>query len=187
MAETFNYRAYSMEYGTFVGIAWSLLFLSYFYGVRDNNALLLLASFALCAVGFFLPFILGLRLNAIMSFNNMRLSYLKALMFSFSMFMYACLLSGLISYFYFEFLDDGELLSAISTMLNNKEIISMYNEMKLAEQYGELLNMIKELENLSSFESALLIFNNNFTWSMIMSFLVPFAVIYRLPQKNKSN
>ena len=59
MATTnYSYRSYSMEYGTFVGLSWGLLFLCYVEGISYNNGLLMMICLLLCATSLLLPFML---------------------------------------------------------------------------------------------------------------------------------
>lgn len=174
-----NYRAYSMEYGTFVGLSWSALFLSYVYGVCGENALLLLICFAFCGFSLLLPFGLGIRLNRIMHEDGESLSYWHGLLFSFSMFMYACLLNGLIVYGYFELFDSGEFINTLNNMLGQAEIKDTYAQLGMAEQYDEVMKMLVEINDLSSFDKALLLFNNNFMWGLFLSFVVAIPVSWK--------
>ncbi len=183
MGTNFNYRAFSMEYGTFVGLCWSVLFLSYTYGVREANAFYLIICFLFCVLSVLVPFVLALRMRRKVNRCGQNMSYWQGLLFSFSMFMYACLLNGLVVYGYFELLDNGELVSALSKLIGAADIKNMYAQMGMAEQYSEVMKMLDEVNELSSFEKALLMFNNNFTWGLLMSFLVAIAASLKKSKK----
>ena len=93
MATTnYTYRSYSMEYGTFLGLSWGLLFLCYVESISYNNGLLMMLCLLFVGTSLLLPFMLALRLNRKLFIIGERLSYIQGLFFSFSMFMYACLL-----------------------------------------------------------------------------------------------
>ena len=182
------YRSYSMEYGTFVGMSWGALFLSYVEGISYGNGLLIFLCFILCGVALLLPFLLAMRLNAKMSLVGEKLSYLQGLLFSLSMFMYACLMNGMIVFSYFNFLDDGLLFEQLNSMMNSQEMTSAYQQMGLGAQYAQMLDMMDEVDSLSAFEKTLLIFNNNFFFSIILSFLVAIVASYDLKKiQRKSN
>lgn len=178
--KNYTYRSYSMEYGTFVGFSWGALFLSYVEGISYNNGLLMLLCFMLAGVSLVLPFLLALRLNRKMFLADERLSYLQGLLFSISMFMYACLMNGLIVFAYFSFLDDGLLYEQLNSMLTMPEMVQTYQQIGMSEQYDQMVNMMGELNGLTVFEKTLMIFNNNFFFSIIMSFAVAIVASYDL-------
>ncbi len=166
------YKSYSMEYGTFVGLAWGGVFLTYVEGISNNNGLLMLLCFLLCGVAFFLPFLLALRLNRKIQVAEERLTYFQGLLFAFSMFMYACLMNGLIVFSYFNFLDNGMLMEQLNDMLTQPEMVKTYEQMGMGEQHAQMLEILKETDALSAWEKTLLIFNNNFFFSLILSIIV---------------
>lgn len=170
------YRAYTMEYGTFVGLAWSVAFLSYVYGLCGANALLLMLCLVFCGVSILLPFFLAMRLRHMMIVDGAGMSYWQGLMFAFSMFMYACLFNGLIVYGYFEVLDDGVLIDSLSKMIVQQDMKQLYEQMGMAEQYKEIQKMLDELAGLGAFDKALLMFNNNFFWSLLWSVILALVV-----------
>lgn len=167
-----THRQYAMEYGTFIGIAWGCAFLAYVEGVASDNALLVLAGGALCLVGAVIPFLFGARLNRKMAAVDERMSYLPALLFSFSMLMYACLMDGLIMYAWFEFADSGRLFDALDRMMKTPELADIYRQSGMGEQYEQAKVMLKELGMLPAWEKALSMINNNFFLSLLLSFAV---------------
>lgn len=179
-ARNYVYKSYSMEYGTFVGMSWGALFLSYVEGISQDNAFLILVCFALCGVAFIMPFVLALRLNRKVLMAGERLSYFQGLLFAFSMFMYACLLNGLIVYVFFGYMDDGLLFERIDSMITMPEMVTTYQQIGLGEQYEQMQKMLGEMNSLSALEKTLMVFNNNFFFSIIMAFVVAFVASYDL-------
>ncbi len=173
------YKSYSMEYGTFVGLTWGGVFLTYTEGISYNNGLLMLLCFMLCGVAMVLPFGLGWRLNRKMSLAGERLSYFQGLFFAFSMFMYACLLDGLIVFSYFQFLDDGLLMEQLNAILMQPEMVKTYEQMGMGEQHVQMQQILTEADGLSAWEKTLLIFNNNFFFSIILSLFVAWVASWR--------
>jgi len=169
-----------MEYGTFIGTSWSLCFLSYVYGITSNNALLLLICFAFLGLSTLLPFLLAFRLNKKYPDGD-GMTYIQGLLFAFSMFMWACLLDGMIVYGYFEFLDNGAFLDTVLGMLEDKQIVQTYTQIGLADSYKDIMKMMNELTQTSSFEKAMAFFNNNFILSVVLCF--PVAVVASLKVK----
>lgn len=169
------YRSYSMEYGTFVGLGWGALFLCYVGGIVTGNALLMLLCVVLGLVCLLMPFWFALRLNKMLHGVEERLSYWQGLLFSMSMFMYACLMNGLIVFAYFHFMDGGALYEQMHGMITQPEMVATYKQMGLGDAYSQMLDALAEMQSMSSFDKALLLFNNNFFFSIIMSFLVAMA------------
>ena len=181
------YRSYSMEYGTFVGLGWGALFLCYVGGVVMGNALLILLCVAVGVMCLLMPFWFALRLNRMLCEVGERLSYLQGLLFSVSMFMYACLMSGIISFVYFQFLDGGSLYEHLHGMIAMPEMIAAYRQMGLGDAYSQMLDTLDEMQRMSAFDKALLLFNNNFFFSIIMSFMVAVAASCSLNKGGKGD
>lgn len=179
------YKSYSMEYGTFIGLSWGVLFLCYVEGISYGNNLLVLLCLLFCAISFFLPFLLALRLNRKLLTIDENLSYIQGLLFSFSMFMYACLMNGFIVFAYFQFLDDGTLFEQLHNMIKMPELKAAYQQMGMDEQYSQMIAILKDVNQMSTFEKTLGIFNNNFVFGSIMSFVVAFFASYNLKKLNK--
>ena len=181
------YKSYSMEYGTFVGLTWGGVFLTYVEGISYNNGLLMLLCFMLCGVAMVLPFVLGWRLNKKMALAGEQLSYFQGLFFAFSMFMYACLMDGLIVFAYFQFLDDGLLMEQLNAILMQPEMVKTYQQMGMGEQHAQMMDILAEADGLSAWEKTLLIFNNNFFFSTILSFIVAGVASYDIKKINKKS
>lgn len=174
MQTNISYKAFTMEYGTFIGIAWSLCFLSYTYGVINNNSMLLMLCLLLLCVGGIMPFLLALRLAMKVPAKN-RMSFFQGLGFSFTMFMWACLFDGIIVYSYFEFFDNGAFIDALVTILSDKQLAQTYTQIGMGESYKQILSMMNEIAQTSSFDKALALFNNNFLLSLLLS--IPVALV----------
>ena len=179
------YRSYSMEYGTFVGLGWGALFLCYVGGVVTGNSLLILFCLVLGLCCLLLPFGLALRLNKMLSAVGEKLSYWQGLLFSVSMFMYACLMSGIIAYVYFHFMDGGALYNQLHSMFTQPEMVAAYQQFGLEDTYLQMQTTLAEMQNLSDFDKALLLFNNNFCFSIILSFFVAIVASYQLKNDGK--
>ena len=181
-----SYRAYSMEYGTFVGLSWGAFFLSYVEGICTDSALLMLFSMILGTVCLCLPFLFALRLNRKLTAVGEKLSYLQGLLFAISMLMYACLLDGLIIYAYFTLFDEGQLIERMLQLLTQPEVITTYRQMGMATSYTQMTEMLDEISEMSAFEKTLSLFNTNFIFSTFLSFFVAIPASLNL-RKSKDN
>ena len=168
-----------MEYGTFIGLTWGGMFLTYVEGISYNNGLLMLLCFMLGGVALVLPFVLAFRLNRKMALAGEHLSYFQGLFFAFSMFMYGCLLNGLIVFAYFQFLDNGLLMEQLNAMLTQPEMVKMYEQMGMGDQHAQMMSILAEADALSAWEKTLMIFNNNFFISMFLSVIVAFVASWQ--------
>ena len=169
-----TYRSYSMEYGTFVGLVWGGVFLSYVEGISYNNGLLMLLCFMLCGVSLVLPFVLGWRLNRKMALAGERLNYFQGLFFAFSMFMYACLLDGLI-------------VEQLNALLTQPEMAKTYEQMGMEVQHAQMLEILAEVDGLSAWEKTLVIFNNNFVFSLVLSLVVAWVASWSRPHVGRNS
>ena len=97
------------------------------------------------------------------------------------MFMYACLLSGCMQFIYFAHIDKGNLFSSINAMLTSSDIQNTYRQAGLSAYYTQIIDMIHELELLSAFDKTLLLFNNNFLTSLILSLPIAVTAYYYKP------
>ena len=170
-----QFKAYATQYGTFVGLMWVTSFACYIGGFSAPFLSTLCLFLGITSP--LLAIYLGKRFrrDACEGF----ISFGRALWFALLMFFYATLLTTIVQYIYFRFIDNGFLFSAFETLLQQPEVKESLNSM--------LSTM--ELENvtdiLSSITPSQLTFNMltfNMFAGMILSFPVALAVMRRLPQ-----
>lgn len=95
------------------------------------------------------------------------------------MFLYASIMGALITFSYFEYLDHGAFMEALFKMLNDSNMSDIYSQMGMGGEYGEMVNLLKEADKSTSFEKALLMFNNDITWGIAISFLVAITISWK--------
>lgn len=173
-------RGFATEYGTFLGIEWSFVFVSFVMTMTHES---LLGSFT-CMFLFGLAPIFALyfawRFKQKLEVGE-RVSYGIALLFSSFMFLYAALLSGVVEFLYFRYLDEGQLFAAFRKALTMPEIVEQYKAMGCEEVLETSKMQLDEIEQLSPFDLALNIFANNVLFSFILSFFV--AVVAHMKKK----
>ena len=174
-------RKFIMEYGSILGLCWTAIFACYVIGFRSQNGFFMLL--AICGVIALLPleFYLGIRIKKRSLQLDINLSFLFSFMNILSMFMYACLLSGCIEFIYFAYIDKGELFNSINTMLASADIKELYHQTELSAYYEQITEMIQELELLSAFDKTMLLFNNSFLTSLILSLPVAATAYFYKP------
>ena len=170
-------RQFIMEYGSLLGISWASVFSLYILGLRQQNPLfLLLAVLGLIAV-LPLALYLGARLKKRTVQLGLQLSPLFSLLNIFSMFMYACILCGAIEFAYFQFLDQGTLVQSLLTLLTQADTRQLYTQMGMTATYDQALELLRQLDTLSAFDKAMLLFSQNFWTSVLLA--IPVTLVNR--------
>lgn len=103
------------------------------------------------------------------------------------MFMYACLLDGLIVFSYFQFLDDGLLMEQLNALLSQPEMAKTYEQMGMEVQHAQMLEILAEVDGLSAWEKTLVIFNNNFVFSLVLSLVVAWVASWSRPHVGRNS
>lgn len=177
------FRRFIMEYGTIIGLLWSAIFFLYVIGLRSNHPFLLTIAMCMLLILPFVEFFYALRLKIRAHQLSQSMNFLQSLFFLFNMLMYSTLICAAIEFGYFEFFDKGTLIYTIQQTLDNKEALDVYTQMGMNDTYSQLIGIIKEYAELSSFEKTLLLFNQNFIISAISSFI--FALLLLISAVNR--
>ncbi|MBO4664812.1 MAG: DUF4199 domain-containing protein [Bacteroidaceae bacterium] len=176
----FPYRAYAMEYGTFLGIAWTSVFFLYTASFRTASGFYSTLAF----MGFLslaiIPFIFAWRVKQLQN-KGEGLGVLRGCIFSLNLFMFACLFTGACEYAYFAFFDHGALLDCISNMLQAKEMQDIYREAGLNDAYNQMTDIVKQTQRLSAFEMTESLFNANIVVSFF--FVLPVGALASLRKR----
>ena len=134
----------AMRYGTTLGAVWSVTYLLLFVGVTNTTATFLFSLFYMAS-----PFIaanLAIKYRKKECDNTM--SYLQAWIFTFYMYICATLLSALVTYIFFRFIDGGTFFMTVQGMLDETMKIAGTDEQLIQqiEQTKTLLNQITTRE-----------------------------------------
>lgn len=162
-------RKFILEYGSILGLCWVAIFACYVIGFRSQSGFFMLL--AICGLIALLPieFFLGIRIKKRSLQLDIPFTFIFGLINTLSMFMYACLLSGCMEYIYFAYIDKGELFNSIYSMLTTEDIKDTYQQAGFSSYYSQVIEMIQDLELLSAFDKTMLLFNNSFITSLILS------------------
>lgn len=158
----------AMSKGTILGIVWSIMYLLLFAGT--GNILLLSASMTLFIAS---PFIAARQAT---DFRRKEcgnaMPYLQAWIFLFYMYICATLLSTLVSYIYFRFIDGGTFFMTIQSMFDET--------MKIAGSDETLMQQMEQtkafLDRLTTKEFVWQLMNNNLTNALVMPLIIAFFV-----------
>jgi len=58
-------------------------------------------------------------------------------------------------------------------------MVKTYEQMGMGEQHAQMMDILKEADALSAWEKTLLIFNNNFFFSLFLTFIVALVASWR--------
>jgi len=146
-----------------------------------QNGLFMLVG--ICTLIALLPIeiFLGMRMKKRAMQLEIPISPLFTYMNVLSIFMYACMLSGCMEFIYFAYIDKGELFTAINTMLTSPDTQALYRQAGMTDYYKQAIAMIQELEYLSPFDKTMLLFNNSFVTSIILSILISVVTYFYKP------
>ncbi|MCM1313325.1 MAG: DUF4199 domain-containing protein [Bacteroides sp.] len=175
-------RAYATEYGTFLGIAWVVVFALYVYGVCNMEPLsMLMASVGICMLPF-VAFYFAWRYKQHLEPGS-KLPFFSAWIFSLMMFVYASLFTGAAEYVYFAYMDDGALLGQFYSVIDTGETKDLYGRMGQSDLWTVIKDTLDSMSKLSPLDMALMLFNQNIFVSFILS--VPTAFVASMKSKNR--
>ena len=154
----------AMYNGTILGAVWSITYLMLFTGITNMLSLLLVTALYIAS-----PFIAAkLAIKYRRKECNNAMNYIQA--WSFLLYMYICatLLSALIAYAYFAFLDEGTFFMTLQSILEETKQIAGTDEM-LLQQIEQTSNII---DQTTTSDFVWQIMNNNFFNTTIMPLVI---------------
>jgi hypothetical protein len=130
----------AMFNGTMLGALWSIIYLLLFAGVGNT------ISLSLCLVLFFSSPFIAVKLAVYFRRKECddTMSYLQAWLFTFYMYICATLLSALVSFIYFRFIDGGTFLMSLQNMIEEAMKLAGTNEL-LVQQYEQTMTLIAQI------------------------------------------
>ncbi|MBQ8336418.1 MAG: DUF4199 domain-containing protein [Bacteroidaceae bacterium] len=154
----------AMYYGTWLGAAWSVMYLLLFAGTANMAALMI------CISLFFASPVIAV-MSAITYRRrecNDTMSYIQAWIFIFYMYICASMLSALVAFIYFRFFDGGTFFMTLQGMIDES--------MKLpgadAALTGQLEQTSKILEQTTTADFVWQLLSNNLTNTTIFPFIL---------------
>lgn len=166
-------KAYAMEYGTFLGAMWIVVFAFYIAGLRTLNALplilgmLTLVSLPAASIYF------ALRFKRTDTCEE-GISFRRSFFFSLLMHIYASLLTSIAALLYFQFMDNGAVLDSMYSVVNSPYAISVYGEAGMEDVLEMGRSNLDALSQLTPLEIAFALFNQNIMVSIVLSVLTGF-------------
>ncbi len=176
-------RAFALEYGTILGIAWTAVFAAYIYGVRTWDALVLMGCYGGVLLIAVLPFILARRYKRVHTLPEEEITYSSAIHFCFLMFSYAILLTGVCQYIYFAYIDGGSMIQALRDFMTNPETVTAMQTFNATDMKLTMEQSLDTLAVLSPLDITLSLFQMNITVSLVLVFLT--ALVMKKDATNK--
>ena len=175
-------RQFIMEYGSILGLSWTAVFALYVIGLRQQSGACLGAAFLGLLLLLAPTAMLAVRIKVRTVQLQLRPTFIYTLLNVLSMFMYACLLCGAFEYSYFAFIDKDTLARAATAMLSDEQYRQLYTQAGMKQTYTQALQAINEFAALSAFDKTLLLFNQNFFTSLILSLPIGAISYYYKPR-----
>lgn len=165
-----------MHFGTYMGIYWIIAFI--FFPLGFVNPFFSYLFFGLTLgvpfIGFF--FAKTFRDKAC----GGRISFLQTWLFLVFMFMFAALLTAVAHYIYFRFIDNGFVITSLSTIINSfpaEGVAGLENYVAQAKEGLEILSAFTPIE------TTMQMFSQNFLYCSILSLIIaPFVMRSTLKQ-----
>jgi hypothetical protein len=169
---------FATEYGTFAGLTWIAVFALYVAGIRSTSGMLMTAGMlCFCALPT-VPFYFARRFRQQLP-EGTTVGFGRAYWFSLMMLVYASLLTAGAVYAYFKWMDHGALLQSVSHIVENPLTQQTYTQMGMGDTLKMMKEMLTDLSNLTAFDIAVAIFNQNFMLSLLLA--LPTALFARKP------
>jgi hypothetical protein len=168
----------AMHYGTLMGIFWTLKFVLFPMGM--NAPVLLVAFFLLTFIG--VP-VLGFRFAQ--QYRNREcqgsINFSKAFLFTASMYFFATLFVTIAHYIYFQYMDNGLIVTTYQDMLTQMADVATTEDMKTSlEQFQQALDI---MAGLSPLEISIQLITQNIFYCTLLS--LPTALLVTRKPKNK--
>ena len=178
----FPYKAYAMEYGTFLGIAWTVVFFLFIATLRTaSNIYATLVFYAFICLAF-VPFMFAWRIKQLQG-KGESLGILRGCLFSFNLFMFASLFTGACEYAYFAFFDHGTFADSATQLYQNSHIVGDFKRAGLTDLHKQMIENIKVFNGFSAYEKTECFFWLSFYTSLF--FILPVGALASLKSSRK--
>lgn len=170
MAENrISLQRYAMRFGTYMGVYWIIKFI--FLPLGFTNPLLMFGFYGLT---FAVPFI---AYYFVRSYRDKvcggEISFLQSWLFLIFMFMFAALLTAVVHFIYFRFIDNGFMINTMETIFSQFPA-----ELQGLEAYKEQMDeTLKLLRAMTPIELTMQLLSTNFLYCSILSLIIaPFVM-----------
>ena len=158
----------AMYYGTMLGIIWSIMYVLMFIGLK--SPVLLLTCIALFIGSPFFAASFAKKYRRSECGNCIR--YMQAFTFLYWMYICACLLSALVMFLYFRFIDNGMFFATIQEVLT-----ASMNFPGIDEAYRQQAELsLQTIQNSTTSEFVWYILGNNIFNASILPFIIAIFV-----------
>lgn len=164
-----NLQRYAMHYGTYMGLYWIVKFI--FFPLGLNNSFLLFLFIGLTLAVPFLGF------HYTRTFRNKvcggAITFMQSWAFMIFMYLFASLLTAVVHYIYFRYIDHGHVMDVYTNLIENAQSVPGFTEMIAQYQIPEAIKMIR---SMSAIEITMQLLSQNMLYCSILSLITaPFV------------
>ena len=171
-AQSRQLSAYATEYGTFIGLAWIVVFALFICGLRSWAALPLFLGTLLFICLPVLPCYFAWRWRK--RSGETAVGYGRAFFFCLLMMMYTCLLTAAVEFVYFRWMDHGAVTASLETFICSPELRAAYQQLGMSQQLDQLDEALTQLKSWSVSDLVVSLLNQNIFISIINCILAAF-------------
>lgn len=168
-------RDFSTEYGTFTGLVWSATFLAFTEGMVSSSLVMVTVGMFFMCLGLIMPVYLAWRYKQHLTVPGDRVSWGMSWMFASFMLLYASTITGVVQYFYFCFIDKGQLIEFLRAVMSSKEVVDQYTRIGAADILEQSREQLSIIAGLSPLELTLNLYANSIMGAIILS--IPVALV----------
>lgn len=159
-----------MHYGTCMGVFWMVKFV--FFPLGLANPLLLFVFFALTVAVPFMGFRFAKSVRDKVYYGVM--SFMRAWVFLIFMYMFAALLTAVVHYVYFRFIDNGYIMDTYAAIIDTSSDADMPGLKNYLEQMKQTIEII---QSMTAIQITMQLFTQNILYcSFIALITAPFVV-----------
>jgi len=169
-----------MLLGTYMGIYWILKFCLVPFAVTNIFAMMLFIGLTLC-VPFMGYYYARIYRDKVLDGS---ISFMHAMLFTCSLYIFASLLTAVAHYVYFEFIDNGYIVNTYTTSLNSLSSEQIPGTEAYLEQIRQALDLVG---SLSPIDLAIQLFSNNVFYGILLSVVTALLVKRAVPVTSDKN
>ncbi len=169
-------KAFAGEYGILTGLAWCITFLVIVSGMTTMNALLMMMGMAMMCALIAVPMYFAARLRSHLDADE-QLSTGASWIFALMMLFNANLVTAVVEFCYFNFIDKGRLVETFRVTMSSPEAAATYRQMGMGDTLQTLQQTVDVLASLTPLDMAVNLFFNNILTVLILA--IPVAYIAR--------
>ena len=177
-AQSRQLSAYATEYGTFIGLAWIVVFALFIVGLRTWAAFPLFLGTLLFICLPVLPCYFAWRWRK--RTGEAAIGYGRAFFFCLLMMMYTCLLTAAVEFVYFRWMDHGAVMASLDAFISSPDLRAAYQQLGMSQQLDQLDDALTQVKSWSVSDLVVSLLNQNIFISIINCILAACFAVKRV-------